>query len=1484
MRYIVSIILFLLSLVTVAQVEPVPAVSNNRNWVSSISYDFSGATISKGVSFYNDLGKATQQQSWDVLTNRVWASEVRYDAFDRPALQSLSAPINNTSSFGYYPTFMRSSGSPIGLSQYDSASTLSNPPTISADVNSLGWYYSTSNTLDRYQDVTQYPYSRTVYSELNPGEVKAVLGGNKINGQWLQGYSFTIAMHKNQSSSDDKVQLADKKVIKTISRGVDGVESVAFSDTDGKTLAVARSGNEASTLIPVAVYSEILDKGYVDIHIPVGCGGNVTISYLSTTNHSLRIFNLITEELLTTSTTPSYTTNATSVSLPPGFYRFEDTKNYYGITNSATNIVAPLRINYTVNYYDYSFNEYDTWDRLTKTTQPLSPDLQTTFQYNPIGQLIATTSPDEGTAEFKYRNDGQIRFSQNSEQAKVNAFSYTNYDHLARPVESGVYTGSEIVFNNPSNPSSSVDAIIDQLDGLPVVGKTEQTFSVYDIPDATLQTKLASCRLPSQEYLQTFISSNVSYTYTQNPFTTKTWYSYDVYGRVKWIIQEIPGLGCLKTIDYTYNPVDGQLVKVDYQKHDSTERFIHQYQYNIAGQLVDVHTSTNNLTFTRQAHYIYNESGALVRTELADNLQGIDYVYNLNGQLKAINHPSIIADLDPGSDGTTGSTFAADVFGMAIDYYNGDYTRVGTPKPITTTSAGTDQYNGNIKATRWNTQTPSANHSAYTYQYNKNNWLTQATFGSANTTASITSNSLNDYKVSNITYDANGNIQTLNRKGYTDAAGTNSMDNFTYRYSSTLGNRLLSIKDTEDNTDANRYNDLKDQDVTVPTGSTGFGGSTPTTTLDNYIYNDLGQLTMNIQDKVIYDYNASGLVTKISTFANSSEASEYKTVYFNDYSNFTLTNHGWANVGGPNARVFSFGFGLLPCPILEDLPLYESQTLQINGDKTVRKQFLVTPNTTFRLNFDLILDKLLSNESELEPETGIIVPVINIPIQPSIVVKLKRPDGTIFHTQTIASQPAEYCSRYFDTHITHEFTTTSDQETFSLELEILNDYIPPTSPFLPTTSSVSNYQKTYLDNLHLEAATNAKVAFYYNDKGQRVRKESYLSGGNTNTTFYVRDASGSVMGIYSGSSGPTIRTGPPSLKENTIFGSGRIGIFKRGDSRTASYALYELTDHLGNIRAVIQKTSAGLLALTNKTDYYPFGSPMPNKTTTDGNYRYAFQGQEKDPETGMEAFELRLWDGRIGRWLTVDPKHEFDSPYLGMGNDPVNLSDPDGGSTSPPNEYDWDVSAGTYKLVSNKGGDKTDYINVIVGGEKQWTIIEPVKHVSVLINVTSSTFTNHIERTPGEKRFVAYRFMEAGLYDPSAEIFLTFVGEKVAGEVVGKIYKGGVNFFGRKVAQETTEQSIKNLRRKAVRQAWKLEKELVKETGRGTRDWTEKEVKQLLMKGKVKDYIGHHINNVKHYPKLAGNPANIEFVTKTEHLLKHGGNWKNKTSGALINR
>lgn len=39
------------------------------------------------------------------------------------------------------------------------------------------------------------------------------------------------------------------------------------------------------------------------------------------------------------------------------------------------------------------------------------------------------------------------------------------------------------------------------------------------------------------------------------------------------------------------------------------------------------------------------------------------------------------------------------------------------------------------------------------------------------------------------------------------------------------------------------------------------------------------------------------------------------------------------------------------------------------------------------------------------------------------------------------------------------------------------------------------------------------------------------------------------------------------------------------------------------------------------------------------------------------------------------------------------------------------------------------------------------------------------------------------------------------------------------------------------------------------------------------------MKSVKGYPKLAGDPTNIQFLTTQEHLMAHGGNWRNLTHG-----
>lgn len=72
------------------------------------------------------------------------------------------------------------------------------------------------------------------------------------------------------------------------------------------------------------------------------------------------------------------------------------------------------------------------------------------------------------------------------------------------------------------------------------------------------------------------------------------------------------------------------------------------------------------------------------------------------------------------------------------------------------------------------------------------------------------------------------------------------------------------------------------------------------------------------------------------------------------------------------------------------------------------------------------------------------------------------------------------------------------------------------------------------------------------------------------------------------------------------------------------------------------------------------------KTCADG-YRYGFQGQEKDDEIKGEGnsydFGARMYDSRLGRWLTIDPlagKYPNLSSYNFVANSPIIFVDPDG--------------------------------------------------------------------------------------------------------------------------------------------------------------------------------------------------------------------------------
>jgi hypothetical protein len=73
--------------------------------------------------------------------------------------------------------------------------------------------------------------------------------------------------------------------------------------------------------------------------------------------------------------------------------------------------------------------------------------------------------------------------------------------------------------------------------------------------------------------------------------------------------------------------------------------------------------------------------------------------------------------------------------------------------------------------------------------------------------------------------------------------------------------------------------------------------------------------------------------------------------------------------------------------------------------------------------------------------------------------------------------------------------------------------------------------------------------------------------------------------------------------------------------------------------------------------------------------------------------------------------------------------------------------------------------------------------------------------------------------------------------------------------------------------------------GTGSREWTLPEKVEMLQRARVKDFQGHHVSSVANAPELMSNPDDIKFVKKgPEHLREHGGDYRTRTEGALIDR
>lgn len=544
---------------------------------------------------------------------------------------------------------------------------------------------------------------------------------------------------------------------------------------------------------------------------------------------------------------------------------------------------------------------------------PIVPDHRyvTEYAYNSLNQVTWQRTPDAGETEFFYDRLGRIAASQNARQAartSGNFYSYTWYDKLGRVVESG-----EVKLNAKLATAtvSDYDAWSAFLYSRP---RTEITYTQYDVP--------YSLAIPAmfgdggQRNLRGRVASVFNFTdntaQAAHTYRHATHYTYDVTGNVPILLQDYPNtpLGT-KAIAYDFDLLTGKVNEVRYAPGQPDE-FRHRYRYDDELRLTGVFTSRRGIIWETEAEYFYYKHGPLARTEIGGlKVQGLDYLYTLQGWIKGVNgtdgdrtedagHDGIVlekpgplkvviingqqvpvpveSDLNLNSSGpgynSLHNPVAADAFGYVLSYYGDDYTPIAPGQNPTATMdavAGDVQplYNGNISR-MYTWLGDELGGLGMNYRYDRLNRLKkQQGFEMTQTGQTLLAN--NAYGME-LTYDGNGNILTMLRKG---SPTTPDMDSLHYYYLDNAGGTIPDMANPPLNA-TNRLGHVDDDPGytnNYPEAPSVIVNGTVTDIdnqeQDNYSYDEIGNLigdekegintiSWNLQNKVEQIEKADG--------------------------------------------------------------------------------------------------------------------------------------------------------------------------------------------------------------------------------------------------------------------------------------------------------------------------------------------------------------------------------------------------------------------------------------------------------------------------------------------------------------------------------------------------------------------------------------------------------------------------------------------------
>ncbi|WP_192822826.1 DUF6443 domain-containing protein [Rufibacter sp. LB8] len=540
------------------------------------------------------------------------------------------------------------------------------------------------------------------------------------------------------------------------------------------------------------------------------------------------------------------------------------------------------------------------------------------YEYDAYRRLSEKRVPGAGAVEMVYNKLGQPVLQRDAEQALKGRWSLTKYDALGRPVMAGELadttgragmqaaadafpsqTGKQL---HEERNTTALGYTLDK--SFPAVGDTAKLLSVTYYDDYTHAALSGLAFTPESGYASTdaiaqvrgqATGSKVRVLGTSTWLTSVTYFDED-YQPIQAISQNYLGGTDRATTVYDFA---GKALssKATHTAPTGTVVTAQRMAYDHAGRLTEAWQKMDGDPEVLLARHRYNALGQLVDKGLHSRdsltfIQSVDFRYNIRGWLTHINNRDLNNDEVTNDDGN-------DKFGMELKY-NTDLEVGG----------GQAQFNGNIAEMLWKSG-GDAQLRAYAYTYDAANRLKDGLYKALG--GSGWDQEVDQFSVTGLTYDGNGNIKGMRRNGLTShdayaSAGKTfgQVDSLRYAYA---GNRLRAVDDASTATGgAGDFRDNNSKQYNTAVWEYGYDANGNMTSDANKGIGKVRYNLLNLPDSVHmgatkgyikYTYAADGRKLRKAVYATGSSApvvTDYAGgyVYERDTLRFAHTGEGRA--------------------------------------------------------------------------------------------------------------------------------------------------------------------------------------------------------------------------------------------------------------------------------------------------------------------------------------------------------------------------------------------------------------------------------------------------------------------------------------------------------------------------------------------------------------------------------------------------------------